>query len=133
MRKQELRPLWIVGARIGVGSSTGFLLRPLHRSYQTRIWVNGLAPPPKPSRRQLEDRKVQVWRARIRISRRSNEPDDIATLDPHPLLQAFRVSIEVRVVVAIQSHFIELVDCVAAWFAEKQLANGSGYHSVHGR
>src|SRR5579864_3464901 len=34
------------------------LLRPLHRGYQTGIWVNGLPPPPMLFPPQLEDRKM---------------------------------------------------------------------------
>ena len=53
--------------------------------------------------------------------------------NPHPLAQPFRVPVQVRVVVAIRAHFVELVDRVAARFAEEQLADGSRYDRMHGR
>src|ERR1039457_2160311 len=105
------------------------LFRPLHRGYQARVWVNGLPLPPQPLRPQLEDRKMQVRRTRIRISRRSHKTDDVPTLDPHSLMQPFRVPVQVRVVVAIHFHFVELVYRVAARFAEEQFTDGSGYRS----
>src|SRR5208282_421952 len=108
------------------------LFRPLHRVYQSRIWVHGLPLPPQPFRPQLEDRKMQVGPACIRISRRSHKTDDVPTLDSHFLPQAFHVPVQVRVVIAIHSQFIELVDCVAARFAEEHFADGSGYHRMHG-
>ena len=87
----------------------GPLFRSLNCGCQTRIWVNGLPPPPQPFRPQLEDRKMQVWRARVRISSRSGKTDDVPTLDPHSPTQPFHVPVQVRVVVAIHSHFGELV------------------------
>src|SRR5579872_4803159 len=75
---------------------------------------------------------MQVRRSRICISRGSNKPDDVPTLDPHSLPEPFRVPVQVRVVVAVHSHFIELVDSGAAWFAEEQLSDGSGYHGMYG-
>src|ERR1039457_4137144 len=110
----------------------GLLFRPIHRGYQARVWVNGFALPPQPFRPQLEDRKMQVWGARIRISRRSHKTDDVPTLDPHSLTQPFRITVQVRVVVAIHFHFVELVYRVATRFAEEQFADGSGYHRTHG-
>ena len=85
------------------------LFRSLHGGYEARIWVDGLPLPPQPFRPQLEDRKMQVWRARIRISSRSGKTDDVPTLDPHSPTQPFHVPVQVRVVVAIHSHFGELV------------------------
>src|ERR1017187_2030888 len=108
------------------------LFRPLHRGYQARVRVNGLPLPPQPLRPQLEDRKMQVWRARIRISRRSHKTDDVSTLDPHSLTQPVRVTVQVRVVVAIHFHFVELVYRVAARFAEEKLAHDPRYHCTHG-
>src|ERR1017187_7841960 len=75
---------------------------------------------------------MQVRRARIRISRRSHKADDVPTLDPHSLTQPFHVPVQVRVVVAIHFHFVELIYRVAARFAEEQFADGSGYHRAHG-
>lgn len=108
------------------------LFRPLHRGYQDGIWVNRLPLPPPPVRPHLEDSKMQVGRARIRISSRSDKTDDVPTLDPHSLPQPFHVPVQVRVVVAIPSHFVELVYRVAARFAEEQFADGSGYDCIHG-
>jgi len=45
------------------------LIRPLYGCDQARIWVNSPPLPPEPFRPQLEDRKMQVRRVRIRISR----------------------------------------------------------------
>ncbi len=75
---------------------------------------------------------MQMRCARIRISSRSYKTDDIPTLDPHPLPQTFRVAIQVRVVVAIHSGFVELVYGVTARFAKKKFADSSGCHRVHG-
>src|ERR1039458_979039 len=76
---------------------------------------------------------MQVRRARIRISSRSDKTDDVPTLDPHSLPQPFGVPVQVRVVVTIHSHFVELVYRVAARFAQEQLADGSRYDRTHGR
>src|ERR1017187_1374058 len=84
-------------------------LTALRRSYQAKVWVDGLPLPPQLFRPQLEDRKMEVRRARIRISRRSDKTDDVPTLDPHSLTQPFHVPVQVGVVVAIHSHFVELV------------------------
>src|SRR5579864_17595 len=75
---------------------------------------------------------MQVRRAWIRISRRSHKTDDLPSFDRHSLTQPFRVPVQVRVVIAIRSYFVEQVYGVAARSAEEHLADGSGYHSTHG-
>jgi hypothetical protein len=51
---------------------------------------------------------------RIRIASRSHKTDDVPTFHPCSLPQPFQVPVQVRVVVAIHPHFIELVYCVPA-------------------
>ncbi len=131
IRKRRSGRFGIVDRIVQV-SRRRLLFRPPHRVYQTRIWVNGLPLPPQPFRPQLMDFKMQVRRPRIRISRRTNKTDDVPTLHPNSLPQLFRVPIQVRIVIAIRSRFIKLIYCVAARFAEKQFADGSGYHRMHG-
>src|SRR5579862_1631485 len=75
---------------------------------------------------------MQVRRARIRISRGSHKPDDVPTHDPYSLTQAFHVPVQVRVVVAIHSHIVELVYRNAARFTKEEFADGSGYDCSHG-
>src|SRR5580658_4450955 len=75
---------------------------------------------------------MQVRGARILIARRSHKTDDLPTLDPRSLPQPVHVPVQVRVVVAIHSHFIELVYRIAARFAKEQLADISGYDRMHG-
>src|SRR5580658_7417273 len=75
---------------------------------------------------------MQVRRSRIRILSRSHKTDNFPTLDLHSLPQPLSVAIQVRVVVAIHSPFIELVYCVATPDTEEQLADRSGHHRMHG-
>src|ERR1017187_9149536 len=135
IRSHPPQPLDDLGRRTSLWPPTGKdrpLFRSLHRGYQARVWVDGLPLPPQLFGTQLEDRKMQMRRARIRISRGSDKTDDVPTLDPHCLTQPFHVPVQVRVVVAIRSRLIELVYGIAARFTEEQLADGPGYHRTHG-
>ena len=116
-KQNQLGPLPGLRRRTSFGLPTGDDRRlpgPLHRGDEARIWVDGLPLPPHFFRPQLEDCKMQVRRARIRIARRSHKPDDVSTRDLHSLPQPFRIPVQVRIVVAIRALFVKLVDCVAA-------------------
>src|SRR5579859_1815445 len=107
------------------------LFRLLHRVDQARIGVYGLPLPPQSFRPQLEDHKMQVRRACIRISRRAHKTNNVPARDRHSLPQPFHVAVQVCVVVAILSLFVELIYGVAARFAQEQFANRSAYHRTH--
>src|SRR5580658_11112076 len=75
---------------------------------------------------------MQMRRARIRVTRRPHKTDNVPALHPHSLPPPFRVPVQVRVVVAIPAHFVELVYRVAAGFAEEEFTDGSRYDRSHG-
>src|ERR1039457_321324 len=84
---------WHRAKRLSNGSYAAVhrLSCPLHSGYQGRIGIDGLPIPPPLFRSQLEDRKMQVRGARIRVSRRSHKTDDVPTLDLHSLTQPVHV------------------------------------------
>src|SRR5208283_5195157 len=76
---------------------------------------------------------MQMRRTGTRVPAGSHEPDHLPAFHPHTLVEAFRVPVEMSVVVTIHTHFIECVDRIASRFAEKQLADGSGYDGMYRR
>jgi hypothetical protein len=76
--------------------------------------------PPELGGRELEDREVQVRRVRRRVAGRADITQDVRARNELPVADAFRVTFQVRVVVAEAPARIELVDRVAAGLAEKQ-------------
>src|SRR5271154_2256197 len=101
------------------------LFPPFQRVYQGGEWVNGFSLQPLLFRSQLDHRKMQVRCACIRITRGTHKTDDVPALDSHFLPQPFHVPVQVCVVVAISSCFVELVYGIATLFAEEQSADGS--------
>ena len=104
-----------------------------YRIRERGVWVNGRSFPPLLFRAQEKDRKVQVRGARVCVSRRADKTDDAAALNAHSLAQIFRVPVQVRIVVAINSRVIEFVNRVATGFAEEQLADRPRDRCVHRR
>ena len=84
------------------------------------VWIDRRAVPPAFVITQFENRKMQVRRVRRSVSGRADVTNHITLGDELTIVKSVRIVIEVRVVVAKLLRRIELVDGVAACFADKQ-------------
>src|SRR6266568_9251617 len=78
--------------------------------HQDGIRIDWGALPPFFVRTQFEDREVEVWRLAGRIAGRPHITDDVALLHRHAFPQPIGVMVEVRVIEAVNTGRVELVD-----------------------
>src|SRR5208283_3610121 len=76
---------------------------------------------------------MQMGRTATCVPAGSHKPYHLPPFHAHSLAEAFGVPVEMSVVVAIHTHFIECVDRIASRLAEKQLADGSGRNGMYRR
>src|SRR5687767_3289033 len=87
------------------------------------IRIDRFALPPLAGRGQLLDGEVKMRRVRGCVAARTDEADDVAATELLALDQAWRIPIEMRVVIDPGSGRVVLVDGDAARLAEKQFAD----------
>ena len=89
------------------------------------IRIERASVPPPAVVAELEHREVKVGRVRRRVAGGPDIPDDLALRHRIAFAQPGRVPFEVGVVVAEPSGRIELIDGVAALFADEELRDGA--------
>jgi hypothetical protein len=95
----------------------------VHDAHQNWIRIDRLAPPPTFVGTKPGDREVELRCIRRRVPGRAHVSDHVTTRDRHLFAKSRCIAVQMRVVVAVGSRPIELVNCEAARDADEELPN----------